>query len=203
MPPQARQQLQQQQQQLASGKRIELASDDPTGAARSERALAAIRRIEANQRALEASRNAMTLSEAALGDATELMQQARELMLSAGNASYSDAERKGLANKLQGLRDQLSPSPTALMARRLSVLGPGASAPPFLDEATGVRYVGTPGTIQTGNLDNFQLTVDGRAAWEEAQRQWQLRHLGRRQCAHRPARQGAGSTPAASPTRAS
>ena len=49
----------------------------------------------------------MTLSEAALGDANELMQQARELMLSAGNASYSDAERKGLANKLQGLRDQL------------------------------------------------------------------------------------------------
>ena len=47
--------MQQQQQQLASGKRIELASDDPTGAARSERALAAIRRIEANQRALEAS----------------------------------------------------------------------------------------------------------------------------------------------------
>ena len=28
-------------------------------------------------------------------------------MIAAGNASYSDAERKGLANKLQGIRDQL------------------------------------------------------------------------------------------------
>lgn len=163
------QRMQQQQQQLASGKRIELASDDPTGAARSERALAAIGRIEANQRALEASRNAMTLSESALGDANELMQQARELMLQAGNASYSDAERKGLANKLQGLRDQLisiANRPDGSGGYLFS--GQGASAPPFLDEATGVRYVGTPGTIQTGNLDNFQLTVDGRAAWEEA-----------------------------------
>jgi flagellar hook-associated protein 3 FlgL len=163
------QRMQQQQQQMASGKRIELASDDPTGAARSERALAAIGRIEANQRALEASRNAMTLSESALGDASELLQQSRELMLSAGNASYSDAERKGLSNKLQGLRDQLlsiANRPDGSGGYLFS--GQGASAPPFLDEATGVRYVGTPGTIQTGNLDNFQLTVDGRAAWEEA-----------------------------------
>jgi flagellar hook-associated protein 3 FlgL len=28
--------------------------------------------------------------------------------------------------------------------------------------------VGAPGTIQTGNLDSFQLTVDGRGAWEQA-----------------------------------
>ena len=55
--------LQDQQQQLTSGKRVALASDDPTGAARAERALASIGRVEANQRALEASRNSMTLAE--------------------------------------------------------------------------------------------------------------------------------------------
>src|SRR5437868_12201703 len=99
--------MQNQQEQLTSGKRIALASDDPTGAARAERALASIGRVEANQRALEASRNSMTLAESALGDANELLQQARETMVAAGNASYSDAERNGLANKLQGIRDQL------------------------------------------------------------------------------------------------
>ena len=161
--------LQDQQQQLTSGKRIALASDDPTGAARAERALASIGRVEANQRALEASRNSMTLAESALGDANELLQQARETMISAGNASYSDAERKGLANKLQGIRDQL-----LAIANRpdgaggFVFSGQGSASPPFLDQAGGVAYVGVAGTIQTGNLDNFQLTVDGRAAWEEA-----------------------------------
>jgi flagellar hook-associated protein 3 FlgL len=161
--------LQDQQQQLTSGKRIALASDDPTGAARAERALASIGRVEANQRALEASRNSMTLAESALGDANELLQQARETMVSAGNASYSDAERKSLANKLQGIRDQLlsiANRPDGAGGYLFS--GQGSSSPPFLDQAGGVAYVGVAGNIQTGNLDNFQLTVDGRGAWEQA-----------------------------------
>lgn len=161
--------LQDQQQQLTSGKRIANASDDPTGAARAERALAAIGRVEANQRALEASRNSMTLAESALGDANELLQQARETMIAAGNASYSDAERMSQANKLQGIRDQLlsiANRPDGAGGYLFS--GQGSSSPPFLDQAGGVAYVGVAGSIQTGNLDNFQLTIDGRAAWEQA-----------------------------------
>lgn len=161
--------LQQQQQQLTSGKRVAMASDDPTGAARAERALVSIGRVEANQRALEASRNSMTLAESALGDANELLQQARETMVAAGNASYSDAERAGLATKLKGIRDQLlsiANRPDGAGGYLFS--GQGASTPPFLDQPSGVSYVGVSGTIQTGNLDNFQLTVDGRSAWEQA-----------------------------------
>ncbi|MFG6416725.1 flagellar hook-associated protein FlgL [Roseateles sp. DC23W] len=161
--------LQQQQQQLTSGKRVALASDDPTGAARAERALASIGRVDANQRALEASRNSMTLAEGALGDANELLQQARETMVSAGNASYSDAERKGLANKLQGLRDQLlTIANRADGAGGYLFSGQGSSSPPFLDQAGGVSYVGVAGSIATGNLESFALTVDGRGAWEQA-----------------------------------
>ncbi|MFG6465604.1 flagellar hook-associated protein FlgL [Roseateles sp. BYS87W] len=161
--------MQQQQQQLTSGKRVQMASDDPTGAARAERALAAIGRVEANQRALEASRNSMTLAESALGDANELLQQARETVMAAGNASYSDAERQGLANKLKGIRDQLlaiANRPDGAGGYIFS--GQGAAKPPFLDQATGVNYVGVSGVIQTGNIDNFQLSVDGRTAWEQA-----------------------------------
>jgi len=161
--------MQQQQQQLTSGKRVALASDDPTGAARAERALATIGRVDANQRALEASRNSMTLGEAALGDANELLQQARETMVAAGNASYSDSERQGLAAKLKGIRDQLlaiANRPDGSGGYIFS--GQGASSPPFLDQAGGVAYIGVPGTIQTGNIENFQLTIDGRASWEQA-----------------------------------
>lgn len=161
--------LQAQQNQLTSGKRVAVASDDPTGAARAERALASIGRVEANQRALEASRNSMTLAESALGDANELLQQARETLISAGNASYSDPERQGLANKLKGIRDQLlaiANRPDGSGGYIFS--GQGSASPPFLDQAGGVSYVGVAGTIETGNLDNFQLSVDGRGAWEQA-----------------------------------
>ena len=105
---QSRQQsLQSAQERLTSGKRIARPSDDPTGAARAERALAQEARIEARQRALEASRNAMSQAETALGDASDLMQRARELVVQAGNASYADAQRRSIAEELRDLRQQL------------------------------------------------------------------------------------------------
>lgn len=166
---QRQQQMQDAQQRLTSGKRIEKASDDPTAAARAERALTAIGRIDANQRALEASRNGMQLSESALGDASELLQQVREAVVAAGNASYSDPERQGLASKIAGLRTQLlSIANRSDGAGGFLFGGQGSSDPPFLDEPTGVRYTGTPGAVQTGNLENFPLTVDGRLAWLQA-----------------------------------
>ncbi|QPF73145.1 flagellar hook-associated protein 3 [Roseateles sp. DAIF2] len=162
-------QMQDSQQRLTSGKRIQNASDDPTGASRAERALSSIGRIDANQRALEASRNSMTLTEGALGDANEILQQIRDTMVSAGNASFSDTERKGLADKIVGLRDQL-----LAIANRpdggggFLFGGQGSANPPFLDQPGGVGYTGIPGQIQTGNIDDFPLSMDGRAAWEQA-----------------------------------
>ena len=100
-------QLQKSQIQLASGKRISQASDDPTGAAQAERSRAEISRIDADNRALQASQNAMTLAESALGDGMDILQQIRETVVQAGDGSYTDSERKALANKIQDLRNQL------------------------------------------------------------------------------------------------
>ncbi len=163
------QELQQTQIQLTSGKKVADASDDPTGAARIERAMVAIGRVDANPRALEASRNSMNLAESAIGDASEVLQQIRETLVASGNASYGDSERRSLAAKIEGLRDQLlgiANRPDGSGGYVFS--GQGASQPPFLDEATGVRFNGVPGTVLTGNLDDFALTVDGRLTWEQA-----------------------------------
>ncbi len=70
---QRQQELSTAQTQLTSGKRVNAASDDPTAAARAERALASIARADADQRAVDASRNAMTLAESGLGNAIDLM----------------------------------------------------------------------------------------------------------------------------------
>ena len=50
------------QQQLTTGKRVNRASDDPTAAARAERALATVSKVQANQRAVDASRASMAPS---------------------------------------------------------------------------------------------------------------------------------------------
>lgn len=154
------------QQRLTSGKRVARASDDPAAAARAERALATVARSEASQRALDASRNAMTLTESALADAGELMQQAREAMVAAGNGSYSDAERAGVAERLKAIRQQL-----LSIANRgdgdggYLFGGQGASLPPFVDASGGVSFRGTAGEVQVASDEPLPRSIDGFAAW--------------------------------------
>ncbi|HEY1396690.1 flagellar hook-associated protein FlgL [Roseateles sp.] len=174
------QEMQDAQQRLTSGKRVEKASDDPTGAARAERARTSLGQVDASQRALDASRNSMTLAESGLGDANELLQQIREALVAAGNASYSDPERQGLATKVQGLRDQLlSIANRTDGAGGYLFSGQGTSGVPFLDNPVqrdasgnriggGVGFEGISGSVTTGNLENYPLSVDGRQAWEQA-----------------------------------
>lgn len=157
------------QERLTSGKRVLKASDDPAAAARAERALAGELRADTSQRAVDASRVAMTLTETALGDADELLQQAREALVAAGNASYSDQERAGLAQKLKGIRDQL-----LAVANRTDgagtylFAGQGTTVAPFLDAPGGVVYQAVAGEQRTEGGTNLPLTLDGRAMWMQA-----------------------------------
>jgi len=157
------------QDQMTSGKRVAKASDDPAAAARAERALASIGRDDANQRAVDASQVVMTQTESSLGDADTLLQNARSLVVAAGNATYSDADRKAIAAQLQSLRDQLfgianqsNGAGTYLFA------GQGGAQKPFIDAPGGVKYVSTAGQTVTESSTGLPLTTDGQAAWLSA-----------------------------------
>ena len=157
------------QEQLTSGKRIERASDDPTAAARAERAMIAQMRSASDQRAVDASRRATVQAEAALGNAGELILQARELMVSAGNATYSDAERRDMGQALRGIREQL-----LAVANRTDGAGAylfggqGATRPPFVDAPGGVQFVADGGETQSAGTEPLPLTLDGRITWLQA-----------------------------------
>lgn len=154
------------QEQLTSGKRVVRASDDPTAAARAERALATVSRADTNLRALESSRNAMVLSEAALGDATALLQEARELIVTSGNPTFSNAEREVLGNRMRDLRAQL-----LVVANRddgsggFLFAGQGARTAPFVDGPQGVRYAGQSGDQMVASETPLPVTMDGRLTW--------------------------------------
>ena len=157
------------QERLISGKRVNKASDDPAAAARAERALASMNRSDASMRSVEASRSVMTQTEGALGDATELLQQGREIMLSAGNATYTDAERRGLADKLRDIRSQLfAVSNRTDGAGSYLFGGQGSTRPPFVETTGGVQFFGTAGVIQGENDTALPMSTDGSSAWLNA-----------------------------------
>lgn len=160
------QQLATSQEQLTSGKRVNYASDDPTAAARAERALAQIARTEADQRTLDASKNVMNIAESALGNATDLLQTARETLVSAGNGSYSDSDRQALLAKLKDIRSQLlTVANTSDGSGGYVFGGQGSSSPPFVDTTTGVIFQGASGETLASQADHLNLTVDGQQIW--------------------------------------
>lgn len=157
------------QHQLTTGKRVNRASDDPTAAARAERALASITRIDADKRGVEASKGLMAMTESSLGDAGELLQRARELLVAAGNGSYADAQRNSIALELRGIREQLlQVANRSDGADGYLFAGQGASQPPFIDMPGAVQYRGTAGVAQIAGQEALPLTMDGRAAWMSA-----------------------------------
>ena len=161
--------LSQTQEQMTTGKRVNRASDDPAAAARAERALATEQRSVASQRAVDASNNAMALTESALGNAGELLQSVREALISAGNATYTDAERSLVAARIQDLRSELlAVANRSDGAGTYLFGGQGSNQPPFIDAPGGVQFRGTAGATQAGSGEPLPLTMDGESTWMQA-----------------------------------
>ena len=157
------------QEQMTTGKRVNHASDDPAAAARAERALSAERRTVASQRAVDASNNAMTLTETALADSVTLLQSAREALVAAGNATYSDVERLGVANQLQSIREQLFAVANRTDGAGIHLFGGQSSnQAPFVDAPGGVQFQASPGQSQAATSDALPLTLDGEGTWMQA-----------------------------------
>jgi flagellar hook-associated protein 3 FlgL len=157
------------QEQMTTGKRVNRASDDPAAAARSERAQAEQQRTIANQRGVDASSNAMTLTESALGDSVDLLQTAREALVQAGNATYSDAERKTLSDQLVSLRQQLFSIANRTDSGGTFLFGgQAASHQPFVDSGTGVQFQGSAGSSQAASGEPLPLTSNGASTWMSA-----------------------------------
>ena len=157
------------QEQLTSGKRVQRASDDPADAARAERAMIAQMRSASDQRSVDASRRTTLQAESALGNAGELVMQARDLMVAAGNATYSDAERRDMGDALRGIRAQLLSIANQTDGAGVHLFGgQGAAQLPFVDAPGGVIYAGAPGETRSAGSEPLPLSLDGSVTWLQA-----------------------------------
>ena len=153
------------QEQLSTGKKVNRASDDPTGTAQAERAMTRLSRIDTDQRALELQRNAIGTAESALGNATALMQNFRELVIAAGDAAYNPRDRASLAQQLTSLRDQILTLANSADSNGIPVFGGlGSSSTPYIDLSSGVTFQGTAGQRAT-SATALPGTMNGQAIW--------------------------------------
>lgn len=157
------------QNQLTTGKRISRPSDDPTGAARAERAFIAQQRIGSEQRSVAASRTAMSLAESTLGQSVDLLQRARETIVAAGNGSYGSGERSALVAELRNLRGQLLGLANREDGAGGHVFGgQTAASVPFQDMPEGVLSAAAGGRSELSSREQMPATLDGAQVWLRA-----------------------------------
>jgi flagellar hook-associated protein 3 FlgL len=135
------------QQQMAAGRRILTAADDPVGAStalRISQSLAGNQQLQANQ---QSATNSLAVAESTMGAVGDLLQSVRERLLQAQNGTLSATERTiiaddvdGMLGRLNGLANAKDGSGAYLFA------GYSETAQPFVSGTGGVSYMGDDGT---------------------------------------------------------
>jgi flagellar hook-associated protein 3 FlgL len=150
------------QNQVASGRRVQTAADDPVAVVQ----LQALTRMQAQQEQYGknaiAATDRLQLEEQALADSTTVLQRVRELTLQANTATVTDADRRSIATEirarigeLQGIANRRDNNGDYVFA------GFSASTQPFVSDASGaVVYAGDAGQREV-QIDAAVSVPDG------------------------------------------
>jgi flagellar hook-associated protein 3 FlgL len=135
------------QNQVSTGKRINVASDDPAGAGRVislNHILAANTQYTAN---IDAASTRLDTAQSTLNSVNDLYNSARDLTLQALNGSLADSDRQAIATQLTQMRDQLLQMANTTDATGQALFaGTSSNTVPFLKNPNGsVSYAGNDG----------------------------------------------------------
>jgi flagellar hook-associated protein 3 FlgL len=146
------------QQQLASGKRILTAADDPIGAAL---ALDLRQSDAANTQYGENityARNALNLEDTVLNNVTQVLQDARVVAVNAGNPTLSAANLASFAKDLRGRYDQLLALANSKDGQgNYLFAGYKTSTTPFTQTTGAATYAGDQGQRKLQISDSRQI----------------------------------------------
>lgn len=134
---------------LATGKKILSPSDDPMGASQSLILKQAQSRNDQFQAARESTDKSLSRQDTILKEVNTVIQSIQETLVYAGNETLNDENRRDLANKLQGLKDQLVALANSKDTNgNYLFAGNKNDMPPFVVSESGeVSYVGGTTTI--------------------------------------------------------
>jgi flagellar hook-associated protein 3 FlgL len=152
--------------QVATGRKVNRAADDPVAAAQAESVKSEITRIDVERRMLGFARTVLAQGESALGTAGELVNSARELVMEAANATRTPADRASIANQIRGMRDELLTVANTRDGSGAFVFGgQGSRTAPFVESGGTVGYLADAGTQQVGQDTRVSISLDGRATF--------------------------------------
>ncbi|EOC99391.1 flagellar hook-associated protein FlgL [Caldisalinibacter kiritimatiensis] len=121
------------QQQMASGKKFQLPSDDPIGVSKSLKLHTDLGRIEQYKRNVDDALSWMEITESAISDMGDVLQRARELTVQASNGTNTTDDLNKISKEVEELKEHLIELANTTYAGRSIFTGYKTNAP-LLDE---------------------------------------------------------------------
>ncbi|WP_147535364.1 flagellar hook-associated protein FlgL [Bacillus marasmi] len=154
--------------QLSTGKKINLPSDNPVTAVRSMYYRSSLNEVDQFKRNLEDGLSWMSTTDEALDQLTSVMQRARELTVQGLSDTNDPSARQAIAEEINQLKEHLGEIANSQIAGRYVFAGTDVKTPPFrADEAvpdSAKEFRNTNNEkleLQVGQTNHIQINVLG------------------------------------------
>lgn len=162
----ASEELARRQREVASGKRVNTPSDDPSAASATVRERNEIAAIDQYVRTTDTAQSRLSVVDTFLSDMISTLTSAQAAGAAAIGTTQSDAQREATARNLEGLRDALFSDANASFGGTYLFSGTASLTPPFVKNADGTitGYQGEHAVIAV-DIDRqraVSITYDGQ-----------------------------------------
>jgi flagellar hook-associated protein 3 FlgL len=140
------------QQQLSSGKRINLPSDDPTGTAQAFSLHNHLASLDQNQKIIQQAQGYLNATDSAMGGVTNLLRQARTIAVQASSDTITDESKQALAKQVQSIIQSLGTIGNSTYGSRYLFAGQRNDAPPYVANGENFTYQGGSAKTQDGDI---------------------------------------------------
>ena len=148
------------QEEIATGKKINVASDDPVAFSNLALLKARDSRLQQYGRNIDIARQRLSLEEGSLTQGTNILTRLHELSIEGSNDTYSAADRKMMATEVKGLSDSLYDLANTLDANGQSIFSGFQSGGAFEKTVDGaVIYKGDSYETQQSVGDHEKIVV--------------------------------------------
>ena len=160
-------------QQMSSGKRVNVPSDDPLAAAQMVGNQAQSDRADQYLQNIDTLTSQLQTADAALSSSVQAVNQAITLGVQGSTGTVSNANRQQIVQNLQGIQSQLVQLANTSVGGSYLFGGTATTAPPYTLDPTnpsGVTYSGNNGTntVQVADGLNLQTNMPGNQLFQNA-----------------------------------
>lgn len=158
--------MQELQDQLSTGRRINRPSEDPMGTAQSMYFRTKIFEVETFQRNTNEAVNWMEMTDQALSKGNSVLMRIKELMVQASSDSWGTHSREAIAQELEQLKEHLGDVANTKLNDRYIFAGKETDKPPYQNGA----YVGTnPDSIEVEIIEGsyFAINTNGSEVFSQ------------------------------------